>query len=76
MGIAPQTKQLPWQWYNSPNVHFLSLKDFDQFCLTKGVRIEKKIPIKKTTRSVIRFCSNIFAEQAVYLTSKSQHFDQ
>ncbi len=76
MGIAPKTKQLPWQWYNSPNVHFLSLKDFDQFCAVKGVCIEKKIPMKKTSRSPIRFCSNFFAEQAVYLTSKSEGVSQ
>ncbi len=76
MGIAPKTKQLPWQWYNSPNIHFLSLKDFDQFCAVKSVCIEKKIPMKKTSRSPIRFCSNFFAEQAVYLTSKSEGVSQ
>ena len=35
-GKAPVTKQLPFGWHNSPNIHFLSLKDFDEFCRKLG----------------------------------------
>jgi homoserine O-acetyltransferase len=31
-GKAPVTKQLPFEWHNSPNIHCLSLKDFEEFC--------------------------------------------
>jgi homoserine O-acetyltransferase len=68
-GRAPQTKQLPFTWYNSPNIHFLSLKDFDRFCRQLGIQIEKKIPLIKTSLSPVRFAPNIFAEQVVYVTS-------
>jgi len=69
-GRAPMTKQLPFKWHNSPNIHCLSLKDFDRFCRDLGVRVEKRIPLIKSSISPARFSPNIFAEQAVYVTSK------
>lgn len=69
-GKAPVTKQLPFDWHNSPNIHCLTLKDFDRFCDKLGVKIEKKIPISKSSLTPVKFAPNIFAEQAVYLTSK------
>jgi homoserine O-acetyltransferase len=69
-GRAPVTKQLPFDWCDSPNIHCLSLKDFDRFCGKLNVKIEKKIPLHKTTLSPVRFAPNLFAEQVVYVTSK------
>ncbi len=69
-GKAPQTGQLPFAWYDSPNIHFLSLKDFDRFCRKLGVKIEKRIPLIKTSLSPVRFAPNVFAEQVVYVTRK------
>jgi len=70
LGKAPVTKQLPFSWSDSPNRHFLSLKDFDEFCKKLGVKVEKKIPLVKTRLSPVRFASNLLAEQAIYVTSK------
>lgn len=69
-GMAPVTRQLPFDWCDSPNIHCLSLKDFDRFCGKMGVRIEKRIPLHKTTLSPVRFAPNLFAEQVVYVTSR------
>jgi homoserine O-acetyltransferase len=69
-GKAPVTKQLPFGWDNSPNIHFLSLKDFDRFCSKLNVTVEKKIPLTKTCLRPIKFAPNLFAEQAIYVTSK------
>lgn len=69
-GRAPQTRQLPFRWHNSPNIHFLSIKDFDQFCRELGIRIEKKIPLGKTSARPIRLLPNLLATQAVYVTTK------
>ena len=69
-GNAPQTKLLPFRWYNSPNIHFLSLKDYDHFCAELSIRIERKIPLGKTRGYPIRILPNLFAPQAVYITSK------
>ncbi len=69
-GRAPVTKQLPFGWYNSPNIHFLSLRDFERFCERLGVTIEKRIPLVKTRRTPVRFAPNLLAEQAIYVTSR------
>lgn len=69
-GKAPVTRQLPFGWHNSPNIHFLSLKDFDNFCNRLGVKIERRIPLVKTSLSPVRFAPNLFAEQVIYVTSK------
>jgi len=69
-GIAPVTKQLPFGWYNSPNIHCLSIKDFDQFCKKLGAKIEKKVPLTKTRLTPVRLAPNLFAEQVIYVASK------
>jgi homoserine O-acetyltransferase len=70
LGKAPVTSGLPYTWHNSPNKHFLSLKDFDDFCKNLGVKVEEKIPLIKTSISPVRFAPNLFAEQVIYVTSK------
>ncbi len=69
-GRAPVTRQLPFQWHNSPNIHCLSLKDFDRFCEDLGIKIEKRIPLAKSSLVPVKFAPNLFADQAIYLTSK------
>jgi len=72
-GNAPVTKQLPFDWYNTPNVHCLSLKNFDRFCERLGVKVEKKIPLFKRRLSPVRFMPNLFAEQVIYVTSREEN---
>ncbi len=69
-GRAPVTRQLPFNWDNTPNIHSLSLYDFEKFCKRLHIRIEKRIPLVKTRLNPVRFAPNLFAEQAIYLTSK------
>jgi homoserine O-acetyltransferase len=69
-GRVPVTRQLPFSWYDSPNIHFLSIKDFDRFCQKLGVKVEKRIPLGKTRLRPVGFAPNLFAEQVVYITSK------
>ncbi len=67
-GKAPKSKQLPYQWYDSPNIHFLSLRDFEKFCSANSILIEKKIALSKSR--AVKFAPNFFADQAIYLTSQ------
>ena len=71
-GIAPQTRQLPFGWHSSPNIHFLSLKDFDEFCRNLGLRVEKRIPLGCSRMVPVRILPNLLATQAVYVTSKRE----
>ncbi len=69
-GMAPRTGQLPFEWHNTPNIHFLSMKDFDRFCEKHKVEVLRRIPLIETSARAVRFAPNWFAEQAVYLLSK------
>lgn len=71
-GRAPQTKQLPFRWYNTPNVHVLTLKDYDRFCAELDIKIEKRLPLGKKSIWPVRLLPNLLASQAVYVTSKYQ----
>ncbi|MHC4755039.1 MAG: homoserine O-acetyltransferase MetX [Planctomycetota bacterium] len=70
-GKAPVTEELPFSWHDSPNIHFFSIKDFEQFCRGLGVKVERKIHLVESRISPIKFAPNIFAEQAIFVTSKN-----
>jgi len=69
-GRAPLTPRLPFDWHDSSNIHFLSLRDFDRFCEELSVKVEKKIPLGETRLGLAKFAPNLLAEQVVYVTSK------
>ena len=64
-GQVPITKELPYQWYDTPNIRFLSLKDFRRFCREKHVIIEKEKVI--TLLGEISIMPNLFARTGIYL---------
>lgn len=67
-GRVPVTAQLPYQWYDTPNLRFLSLKDFRVFCRRNAIKILKEIGIAQTKRIV--FLPNLFAHAGLYLLEK------
>lgn len=50
VGVAPVTPALPFQWYDTPNLHFLSIKDFTGYCGKNGLRIERRAFLGKSRR--------------------------
>jgi methionine biosynthesis protein MetW len=44
-GKAPKTKQLPYEWYDTPNIRVITLKDFRNFAQKVGIRIVKEVAI-------------------------------
>jgi len=67
-GRVPVTKWLPYKWYNTPNLRFLSLKDFQQFCKEKKIIIEERRALTHT-REISRM-TNLFAYIGIYLLTK------
>ncbi|MFH1797742.1 MAG: methionine biosynthesis protein MetW [Candidatus Omnitrophota bacterium] len=67
-GHVPITASLPYLWYDTPNLHFLSIKDFENFCSSQGIIIEKGIFL--TERKIIKLLPNVFALNAVFQISK------
>jgi methionine biosynthesis protein MetW len=68
-GNSPITKHLPYQWYNTPNIRFLSIKDFKYFCAQKNYEILNNFAFSKNRQ--LRFFGNLFAQTAVFMISKS-----
>lgn len=68
-GRVPMTKELPYEWFDTPNLRFLSLKDFRRFCKVNDVSIEKEIPLGY--KNIIGFLPNLFARSGLYLLSKT-----
>ncbi len=70
-GRMPMSETLPYQWYDTPNIHFCTIKDFVALCEEVGITIERSISLDHNgTQRRIRtalFSANLFGEQAVFL---------
>ncbi len=67
-GKVPVTPSLPYEWYNTPNLHFLSISDFRDYCKLKGLKIEASAFFSGNRR--VGALPNLFAEQGLFLLSK------
>jgi len=68
LGHSPVTKSLPYQWYDTPNVRFLSIKDFENFCKEKKYKILNEFFFSADKE--IKIFPNLFAQTAVFVISK------
>ena len=67
-GRVPVTKALPYEWYDTPNLHFLGIADFKDYCKGRDIHIERSAFIRKSQR--VRFFPNFFAETGLFLLCK------
>ena len=70
-GRMPKTEFLPFEWYDTPNIHFCSVLDFTEYCAKNGVTIEKTVYLStdRGGRVLRGVRPNLFAENAVFLLS-------
>lgn len=73
-GKMPMTKELPYLWYNSPNIHLLTIKDFYKYCKKNNIKISNKIFLKrklfKKKYKIIKNFSNIRSDIAIFKIKK------
>ena len=67
-GRVPVTKELPYQWFDTPNLRFLSLKDFRNFCKVNRIKMINEIGISKNRKTPVR--PNFFANLGIFLLEK------
>jgi methionine biosynthesis protein MetW len=67
-GKAPVTEGLPYQWYETPNLHFLSILDFKKYCRAKKINIQRSVCIGEIHK--ISILANLFAQVGIFLISK------
>lgn len=68
-GRTPVTPSLPYKWYDTPNLHFLSISDFTEYCHEKNIKIEKSAYF--SNGKAVRFFPNLFAVIGLFLISKA-----
>jgi methionine biosynthesis protein MetW len=64
-GQAPKTRLFPHNWYNSPNIHFLSINDFEDLCRDQHFPIEHRYFLAGARRVTV--FPNLLAQTAVFL---------
>jgi methionine biosynthesis protein MetW len=67
-GKVPVTSSLPYEWYDTPNLHFLSISDFKEYCRKNRITVEDAAFISKNR--MVRFLPNLFGEVGLFLLSK------
>lgn len=71
-GRMPVTKQLSHQWYDTPNIHFCTVHDFDALCREKNIRIlhRKVVTERFPDKQLKGLWPNLFGETAIYHLAK------
>ncbi len=68
-GIMPVTKSLPNEWYDTPNIHLCTVKDFEHLCEQRNIAIMQRTFVDHTHRKstlAMRLFPNLFGEIAIY----------
>jgi methionine biosynthesis protein MetW len=73
-GKMPKTNNLPDRWYDTPNIHLCTIKDFLDLCSDVGAKVERAVALnaygRKMGVAMPLFAQNLFGEQAVFLLSR------
>jgi methionine biosynthesis protein MetW len=67
-GRAPRTRCFPYEWYASPNIHFLTIRDFETLARQQGWTVEREIFLSGHRMGTV--LANLMAEVAVFLVRK------
>ena len=67
-GKMPVSKFLPYTWYNTPNIHFCTFKDFEQLCVDRNIEILERTVVDHAHRHRwwIKLWPNMLGEIAIY----------
>jgi methionine biosynthesis protein MetW len=69
LGQTPISKELPHQWYDTPNVHVLTINDFEKYCSNHDVCIRERIVISEDGQMVTTL-PNLLGAVAIYRFNK------
>ncbi len=72
-GKMPKSRILPFQWYDTPNIHLLTIDDFYDFAKSQDFKIEQKICMTKAKvrKSILqKLFDNLFTEEVIFVISK------
>ena len=68
-GRMPRNKSLPYEWYNTPNIHLGTIADFQRLCKEKNINILESIALGSNWDAPFGFGHNLFAPGCVFVLS-------
>jgi len=68
-GRTPVTPSLPYEWFDTPNLHFLSVADFREYCAARGIAMERRSFLGESRP--VRFLPNVTALTGVFMISRA-----
>ncbi len=71
-GRAPKSGVLHNEWYNTPNIRFFTIADFEDFCAHKGIQVHRRVFLDTETGVEIFEDPNLNADLAIFMISRSQ----
>ncbi len=72
-GRMPKSKMLPFSWYDTPNIHLLTIEDFFDFCKERNIKIKKSVYIKRgqiSKNPFNRILTNFLCEEALFIIER------
>jgi methionine biosynthesis protein MetW len=69
-GRMPKTLKLPYEWYETLNIHLTTLHDFRDFCGKAGLKVLREIPLRTTAtgqHTQVTFLPNLRADGAIFV---------
>ncbi len=71
-GRMPVSKFMPYQWYDTPNIHFCTVRDFDVLCREKGIKVITRTVVDHMHQGnwYIKLWPNLLGETAIYHISR------
>lgn len=73
-GRMPKSPRLPYEWYDTPNIHHTTLVDFRDFCRAADLRLLKVIPLRTTDDGnchIVKFLPNLMADAAIFVVESA-----
>ena len=77
-GRMPVSKFMPYQWYDTPNIHFCTVKDFDELCFSKDIEVLTRMVVDSQHKRGlgIGIFPNLLGETAIYHLTRSKTRNQ
>lgn len=74
-GRMPVTKQLTYQWYDTPNIHFCTVRDFEALCREKSIIVKAREMVSARFPDALLkdLNPNLFSETAIYYLRQADH---
>lgn len=70
-GRMPVSDLLPYEWYNTPNIHFCTFKDFEVLCRERNIKVIHRQVVNEQSGQLLKdLMPNLFGETAIYHLSK------